>query len=172
MIDMHCSLPNYRVQDCNIFFCALCCTFWADLFAPRGLAELVLVLVGQALPALVSSESRVWLLQNGLAERVEKSRKQIKERKNRSKKIRGVKKNAGTDATHGVEYDICTADCACFPLDLCHNLALCVCLCLDLCPFTPYDLPRSTRFLRALAFILDVNELTELSVCCTVVGKK
>lgn len=34
-------------------------------------------------------------LQNGLAERVERSRKQIKERKNRSKKIRGVKKNAG-----------------------------------------------------------------------------
>jgi hypothetical protein len=30
--------------------------------------------------------------QNGLATKVEKSRKQIKERKNRSKKIRGVKK--------------------------------------------------------------------------------
>ena len=36
-----------------------------------------------------------WLLQNGLADKIEKSRKQIKERKNRSKKIRGVKKNAG-----------------------------------------------------------------------------
>ena len=35
------------------------------------------------------------LLQNGLADKIEKSRKQIKERKNRSKKIRGVKKNAG-----------------------------------------------------------------------------
>ena len=35
------------------------------------------------------------LLQNGLAERVQKSRKQIKERKNRTKKIRGTKKNAG-----------------------------------------------------------------------------
>lgn len=35
-------------------------------------------------------------VQNGLAEApVNKSRKQIKERKNRSKKIRGVKKNAG-----------------------------------------------------------------------------
>lgn len=35
-------------------------------------------------------------LQNGLAEApVNKSRKQIKERKNRTKKIRGVKKNAG-----------------------------------------------------------------------------
>jgi len=32
------------------------------------------------------------LLQNGLATKVEKSRKQIKERKNRAKKIRGVKK--------------------------------------------------------------------------------
>ena len=34
-------------------------------------------------------------LQNGLADKIDKSRKQIKERKNRSKKIRGVKKNAG-----------------------------------------------------------------------------
>ena len=35
-------------------------------------------------------------MQNGLAEApVNKSRKQIKERKNRTKKIRGVKKNAG-----------------------------------------------------------------------------
>ncbi len=35
-------------------------------------------------------------VQNGLAEApVNKSRKQIKERKNRTKKIRGVKKNAG-----------------------------------------------------------------------------
>uniref|UniRef100_A0A7I4AHF9 40S ribosomal protein S24 n=1 Tax=Physcomitrium patens TaxID=3218 RepID=A0A7I4AHF9_PHYPA len=33
-----------------------------------------------------------WNVQNGLATKVEKSRKQIKERKNRSKKIRGVKK--------------------------------------------------------------------------------
>jgi small subunit ribosomal protein S24e len=31
-------------------------------------------------------------LQNGLATKVEKSRKQMKERKNRAKKIRGVKK--------------------------------------------------------------------------------
>ena len=37
----------------------------------------------------------VLLLQNGLAEATSKSRKQIKERKNRTKKIRGVKKNAG-----------------------------------------------------------------------------
>jgi hypothetical protein len=36
----------------------------------------------------------VWLghVQNGLATKVEKSRKQMKERKNRAKKIRGVKK--------------------------------------------------------------------------------
>ena len=39
-------------------------------------------------------------LQNGLAEApVNKSRKQIKERKNRTKKIRGVKKNAGACIT-------------------------------------------------------------------------
>ena len=35
------------------------------------------------------------LLQNGLATPVQKSRKQLKERKNRTKTIRGVKKNAG-----------------------------------------------------------------------------
>ena len=34
-------------------------------------------------------------LQNGLEEAKAKSRKQIKERKNRSKKVRGVKKNTG-----------------------------------------------------------------------------
>lgn len=34
-------------------------------------------------------------LQNGLAEVVSKSRKQIKERKNRTKSLRGVKKNSG-----------------------------------------------------------------------------
>jgi hypothetical protein len=39
------------------------------------------------LPYLVSC-----FLQNGLATKVEKSRKQLKERKNRAKKVRGVKK--------------------------------------------------------------------------------
>lgn len=34
-------------------------------------------------------------LQNGLAEAVQKSRKQIKERKNRNKPLRGVKKAGG-----------------------------------------------------------------------------
>lgn len=33
------------------------------------------------------------LLQNGLATKVEKSRKQVKERKNRAKKLRGTKKS-------------------------------------------------------------------------------
>ena len=53
------------------------------------------------MPWLASLVVAVWmgdgllLLQNGLADKIEKSRKQIKERKNRSKKIRGVKKNAG-----------------------------------------------------------------------------
>ncbi|KAM3332401.1 hypothetical protein ACQJBY_027917 [Aegilops geniculata] len=37
-------------------------------------------------------EPKYRLIRNGLATKVEKSRKQIKERKNRSKKIRGVKK--------------------------------------------------------------------------------
>jgi small subunit ribosomal protein S24e len=34
----------------------------------------------------------IYFIQNGLATKVEKSRKQVKERKNRAKKIRGVKK--------------------------------------------------------------------------------
>uniref|UniRef100_A0A453SED3 40S ribosomal protein S24 n=1 Tax=Aegilops tauschii subsp. strangulata TaxID=200361 RepID=A0A453SED3_AEGTS len=37
-------------------------------------------------------EPKYRLIRNGLATKVEKSRKQIKERKNRTKKIRGVKK--------------------------------------------------------------------------------
>lgn len=37
-------------------------------------------------------------LMNGLATKVEKSRKQLKERKNRAKKIRGVKKTKAGDA--------------------------------------------------------------------------
>jgi len=45
--------------------------------------------------APVWMDNGLLLLQNGLADKIEKSRKQIKERKNRSKKIRGVKKNAG-----------------------------------------------------------------------------
>ena len=35
-------------------------------------------------------------IQNGLEERVESSRKQMKERRRRAKKIRGVKKGAST----------------------------------------------------------------------------
>nr|ACG30451.1 40S ribosomal protein S24 [Zea mays] len=38
------------------------------------------------------------LIRNGLATKVEKSRKQMKERKNRAKKIRGVKKTKAGDA--------------------------------------------------------------------------
>lgn len=36
--------------------------------------------------------TKLYVLQNGLDTKVEKSRKQMKERKNRAKKIRGVKK--------------------------------------------------------------------------------
>eukprot|EP00898_Chlorokybus_atmophyticus_P000375 jgi/Chlat1/1338/Chrsp119S01772 len=43
-------------------------------------------------------EPKYRLVRNGLATRVEKSRKQIKERKNRARKIRGVKKNKAADA--------------------------------------------------------------------------
>ncbi|BBH10287.1 Ribosomal protein S24e family protein [Prunus dulcis] len=43
-------------------------------------------------------EPKYRLIRNGLDTKVEKSRKQLKERKNRSKKIRGVKKTKAGDA--------------------------------------------------------------------------
>ena len=45
--------------------------------------------------------TRAALLQNGLAEAVQKSRKQIKERKNRTKSLRGVKKSGGGEPRAG-----------------------------------------------------------------------
>lgn len=51
-------------------------------------------LIYDTLDAAKKFEPRYRLVRNGLADKIEKSRKQIKERKNRSKKIRGVKKNA------------------------------------------------------------------------------
>uniref|UniRef100_M8CUR8 40S ribosomal protein S24 n=1 Tax=Aegilops tauschii TaxID=37682 RepID=M8CUR8_AEGTA len=49
-------------------------------------------LIYDNLDAAKKFEPKYRLIRNGLATKVEKSRKQIKERKNRSKKIRGVKK--------------------------------------------------------------------------------
>eukprot|EP00249_Psilotum_nudum_P000477 c1220_g1_i1 orf=174-590(+) len=46
-------------------------------------------------------EPKYRLIRNGLATKVEKSRKQIKERKNRAKKIRGVKKAKAGDVQKG-----------------------------------------------------------------------
>ncbi|GMN48815.1 hypothetical protein TIFTF001_017970 [Ficus carica] len=43
-------------------------------------------------------EPKCRLIRNGLDTKVEKSRKQLKERKNRAKKIRGVKKTKASDA--------------------------------------------------------------------------
>ncbi|XP_052192650.1 LOW QUALITY PROTEIN: 40S ribosomal protein S24-1 [Diospyros lotus] len=43
-------------------------------------------------------EPKYRLIRNGLDTKVEKSRKQVKERKNRAKKIRGVKKTKASDA--------------------------------------------------------------------------
>eukprot|EP00891_Asterochloris_glomerata_P002302 jgi/Astpho2/2302/Aster-03268 len=51
-------------------------------------------LIYENLDAAKHFEPKYRLVRNGLAERVQKSRKQIKERKNRTKKIRGTKKNA------------------------------------------------------------------------------
>ncbi|KAI0531076.1 hypothetical protein KFK09_000627 [Dendrobium nobile] len=44
-------------------------------------------------------EPKYRLIRNGLATKVEKSRKQMKERKNRAKKIHGVKKTKAGDST-------------------------------------------------------------------------
>jgi small subunit ribosomal protein S24e len=52
------------------------------------------LLLTNVIPLLIPS--CFW--QNGLATKVEKSRKQMKERKNRAKKIRGVKKTKAGDA--------------------------------------------------------------------------
>ncbi|GMH45169.1 hypothetical protein BSKO_13126 [Bryopsis sp. KO-2023] len=49
-------------------------------------------LIYDNLDALKKYEPKHRLVRNGLAERLERSRKQIKERKNRMKKIRGTKK--------------------------------------------------------------------------------
>ncbi|ONK80672.1 uncharacterized protein A4U43_C01F20430 [Asparagus officinalis] len=46
-------------------------------------------------------EPKYRLIRNGLATKIEKSRKQMKERKNRAKKIRGVKKTKAGDAAKG-----------------------------------------------------------------------
>eukprot|EP00271_Cylindrocystis_brebissonii_P005760 TRINITY_DN17_c2_g1_i1.p2 TRINITY_DN17_c2_g1~~TRINITY_DN17_c2_g1_i1.p2 ORF type:complete len:139 (-),score=35.16 TRINITY_DN17_c2_g1_i1:466-882(-) len=50
-------------------------------------------LIYDTLEAVKKYEPKYRLVRNGLAEKVAKSRKQIKERKNRAKKIRGVKKS-------------------------------------------------------------------------------
>ncbi|KAG0612348.1 hypothetical protein M758_6G020300 [Ceratodon purpureus] len=49
-------------------------------------------LIYDSVDAAKKYEPKYRLIRNGLATKVEKSRKQIKERKNRAKKIRGVKK--------------------------------------------------------------------------------
>jgi small subunit ribosomal protein S24e len=49
-------------------------------------------LIYDSVDAAKKFEPKYRLIRNGLATKVEKSRKQMKERKNRAKKIRGVKK--------------------------------------------------------------------------------
>uniref|UniRef100_A0ACD5Z057 Uncharacterized protein n=1 Tax=Avena sativa TaxID=4498 RepID=A0ACD5Z057_AVESA len=55
-------------------------------------------LIYDNLEAAKKFEPKYRLIRNGLATKVEKSRKQIKERKNRTKKIRGVKKTKAGEA--------------------------------------------------------------------------
>jgi hypothetical protein len=55
-------------------------------------ADFVIETTLSVLVLLIFDKSVFGFLQNGLATKVEKSRKQMKERKNRAKKIRGVKK--------------------------------------------------------------------------------
>uniref|UniRef100_A0A6V7QQQ7 40S ribosomal protein S24 n=1 Tax=Ananas comosus var. bracteatus TaxID=296719 RepID=A0A6V7QQQ7_ANACO len=55
-------------------------------------------LIYDSVDAAKKYEPKYRLIRNGLATKVEKSRKQMKERKNRAKKIRGVKKTKAGDA--------------------------------------------------------------------------
>ncbi|KAL5211263.1 hypothetical protein ABZP36_022110 [Zizania latifolia] len=55
-------------------------------------------LIYDNLEAAKKYEPKYRLIRNGLATKVEKSRKQMKERKNRAKKIRGIKKTKAGDA--------------------------------------------------------------------------
>ncbi|CAM6086731.1 unnamed protein product [Calypogeia fissa] len=50
-------------------------------------------LIYDSLDSAKKYEPKYRLIRNGLASKVEKSRKQVKERKNRAKKLRGTKKN-------------------------------------------------------------------------------
>ena len=94
--------PKYRlirvcflsIHDavCNLIrSCSICCRcqvitrHWA-----KEVQAGCLVLLAIWLPAADCGR----VLQNGLAEAVQKSRKQMKERKNRAKKLRGAKKTA------------------------------------------------------------------------------
>ncbi|KAH7276573.1 hypothetical protein KP509_39G012600 [Ceratopteris richardii] len=58
-------------------------------------------LIYDNLEAAKKYEPKYRLIRNGLATKVEKSRKQMKERKNRAKKIRGVKKTKAGDVAKG-----------------------------------------------------------------------
>ena len=75
--------------------CGSTCCRWSQLWGYCTGSHLVCLPASRELQPVTVSEKLPLLLQNGLAERVQKSRKQIKERKNRTKKIRGTKKNAG-----------------------------------------------------------------------------
>uniref|UniRef100_A0A0D6R1I3 40S ribosomal protein S24 n=1 Tax=Araucaria cunninghamii TaxID=56994 RepID=A0A0D6R1I3_ARACU len=55
-------------------------------------------LIYDSLESAKKYEPKYRLIRNGLDTKVEKSRKQMKERKNRAKKIRGVKKTKAGDA--------------------------------------------------------------------------
>jgi small subunit ribosomal protein S24e len=55
-------------------------------------------LIYDSVDAAKKFEPKYRLIRNGLATKVEKSRKQMKERRNRAKKIRGVKKTKASDA--------------------------------------------------------------------------
>eukprot|EP00246_Nothoceros_aenigmaticus_P016298 TRINITY_DN72_c0_g1_i1.p1 TRINITY_DN72_c0_g1~~TRINITY_DN72_c0_g1_i1.p1 ORF type:complete len:138 (-),score=26.21 TRINITY_DN72_c0_g1_i1:423-836(-) len=58
-------------------------------------------LIYDNLEAAKKYEPKYRLIRNGLATKVEKSRKQMKERKNRAKKIRGVKKAKASGEAKG-----------------------------------------------------------------------
>ncbi|XP_037449976.1 40S ribosomal protein S24-1-like [Triticum dicoccoides] len=82
----------YEVKDSNCIFVFKFRTHFG------GCKSTGFGLIYDNLEAAKKFEPKYRLIRNGLATKVEKSRKQIKERKNRTKKIHGVKKTKAGDA--------------------------------------------------------------------------
>ncbi|KMZ67494.1 40S ribosomal protein S24 [Zostera marina] len=82
----------YSVRDTNTIFCFQFRTHFG------GGKSSGFGLIYDNVESAKKFEPKYRLIRNGLATKIEKSRKQMKERKNRSKKVRGVKKTKAGEA--------------------------------------------------------------------------